>query len=92
MMSFNSHNLWYGNYWYRPRILPKLISVVHMSFSNPFISFWTFDIDFRPARKPNDTPETSTNIYIIEDGNHEVFNQITTSSGYSRLNIFLDKF
>lgn len=52
IMSFNSHNLWHNNYYGRPRILPKLIWVIH-SNSNPPYGFWSLDIDFRPAIMPN---------------------------------------
>jgi len=37
-----SHNNWNGNYWNRPRFLPKLILGV-----NPFVNF-----DWHPAREP----------------------------------------
>ena len=85
MMSFNSHNFWDGNYWFRPRILPKLIWVTHISPFNWNFWYWTLDIDLYPARKPNDTPEISTNIHIIDEENYEVFNHIITSSNYLRL-------
>ena len=44
-----SRNRWYRNYWYRPRIMPKLI------FGNRIIGRATipwFNIDFRPTLKP----------------------------------------
>jgi hypothetical protein len=40
-------NLWAGNYWNRPRILPKIISGYNFIFP-------LFNIDWSPAKKPND--------------------------------------
>jgi nitrous oxidase accessory protein NosD len=43
VLSFLSRNIWWGNYWNRPRFLPKLI----VGFL-PFIQF-----DWHPAQQPN---------------------------------------
>jgi parallel beta-helix repeat protein len=43
VLSFRSWNIWWGNYWDHPRILPKLILGII-----PFIQF-----DWHPARQPN---------------------------------------
>ena len=73
-MSFNSHNLWYNNYYGRSRILPKLIWVIHTNPNQPY-GFLSLDIDFRPSILPNNN---STNIisnqkyqYTI-DGNYQI--------------------
>lgn len=55
ILSFESDNKWFRNFWNRPRLLPTII----WNFKSPkLISFPlmpTFpDIDWRPAKKPND--------------------------------------
>jgi len=55
ILSFESDNKWVGNYWNRPRLIPAII----WNFKSPklinFPLMPTFpDIDWRPAKKPND--------------------------------------
>ena len=48
---FNGRNKWQGNYWERPRLLPKLIFGRTEIFSK---SIPWFNVDWRPAREPYD--------------------------------------
>jgi len=51
----NSSNIWNNNYWGRPRILPKLIFGIINIQNNKTSPI--FDIDWYPAKKPNNIPE-----------------------------------
>ena len=53
----NSTNKWNGNYWGRPRILPKLIFGIKTIQNNRTIPL--FDFDWHPAKEPNYIPEIS---------------------------------
>lgn len=52
----DSKNTWDGNYWYRPRFLPKLIIGMRLESRLFRRGGWTIDIDWHPALQPNDTP------------------------------------
>ena len=50
-------NVWDGNYWGRPRSLPKIIFsilVFERGFPNPSIPIPFFNIDWHPAKEPYD--------------------------------------
>jgi hypothetical protein len=52
----NANNKWVGNYWNKPRILPKLIFGVreNILFGTKTIHFPWFQFDWHPAQQPYD--------------------------------------
>ncbi|MBU0498175.1 MAG: hypothetical protein KKC68_01200 [Candidatus Thermoplasmatota archaeon] len=56
-LNYNSKNEYDGNYWYRPRLLPKLIIGFKERGIFSRISRYLVDVDWHPARSLNDGPK-----------------------------------
>jgi hypothetical protein len=54
IFSMSSDNEWIGNFWNRPRLLPVIIWDVIFRLPLRRFKLSSLDIDWRPAKKPND--------------------------------------
>jgi hypothetical protein len=63
----NADNTWQNNFWFRPRILPKLIFGYKYTPSYSNTTQRSFDIDWRPALTPNNpAPNGTSNEMFIQ--------------------------
>jgi parallel beta-helix repeat protein len=80
ILSFQSNNKWVGNFWNRPRLLPVLIwNFKIKNFGFLPISPTFPDIDWRPAKKPNDIngeEHDRTELGVNIPGNIVVYNTL----------------
>ncbi len=62
-LNYNSKNDYDGNYWYRPRLLPKLIIGIKERGLFSRLSRYLVDIDWHPAHSLNEGPEPLPGIH-----------------------------
>jgi hypothetical protein len=71
-LSIDSDNYWNKNYWYRPRILPKIILGIKTSQPILRLGYFTIDIDWRPALLPNEIPKNTNPTTLKTDSNENI--------------------